>query len=177
MHIFLQGARKIGKTTVIKNTIDLLSADTPLVLGGFFTWNGGRGDPNVYIRPARQAGENEVFRLAGFDAEKGGMISDAETFEQDGVRILEHCADSNLIILDELGFLESGAPLFKRKVLDITGGGIPVLGVLRLGDVPWHDDIKENPAVKIYDVNENNRDTLPRLLSGILGSIIRGRSL
>ena len=167
-HIFLQGPRNIGKSTVITKTLDILNAHRAIILGGFFTWNGGHGDPHVYMRPALPEPEGERYRLASYDTDKGGLICDIQAFEKSGAELLKRSRNADLIIMDELGFLENDAAEFKRAVLDIISGDIPVLGVLRLGDVPWHKDIKSNPRVTIFEVNEKNRDTLPRELAALL---------
>ena len=168
MHVFLQGPRNVGKTTVIRKTLSILMARKPLILGGFFTWNGGKDDPCVYMQPARPDVEGERYKLAGFNMEKGGLICDIQVFERDGARLLSISKGAELIIMDELGFLESSALNFRRAVLDTLAGDTPVFGTLRLGDVPWHNEIKSNPLVKLYDVSEKNRDTLPPELAKAL---------
>jgi len=55
VHVFLQGPKNIGKSTVILKTLDLLRMRKPVTIGGFFTWKGGAGDPNIYMRPAGPA--------------------------------------------------------------------------------------------------------------------------
>jgi len=145
-----------------------LSQRVQLVTGGFFTWNGGSGDPNIYMCPARQGGEKEAFRVAGlgegYSAEthvRGGMVCDIEAFESGGARLITESNNADLIIMDELGYLESDAPKFKKAVLDAIAGNIPILGVVRLGDIPWHKDIKLNHSVTLIDVNMENRGVLP----------------
>ena len=171
MHVFLQGPRNIGKSTVIRKTLDILSAPGPVRLGGFFTWNGGDDDPHIYIAAAESAdgsGEdnNRKYRLASFDPERGGLKCDTQIFETIGVELLtDGNADADLLIMDELGFLENSAPKFRRAVLDAIAGSIPVLGVLRLGDIKWHAEIKRDPSVALYDVNTENRDALPQVLA------------
>jgi len=170
MHIFLQGPRNIGKSTVIRKTLDILEAQRPLALGGFFTWNEMSAGTNIYMRPAGNGGEKEKFHIAGFDEGSGGLICDVQIFEQEGVRLLNESRDSELIIMDELGFLESNAPKFKQAVFNVILGNIPVFGVMRLGDVPWHAEIKRCPSVTLYDVNMENRSTLPQELAALLRS-------
>jgi len=145
----------------------------PLKIGGFYTWNGGEPDPHIYMKPAVSSTEEERYCLASYDLDNGGLIGNMEAFEKDGVRILTESNGDELIIMDELGFLEAKAPAFRQTVLDILAGDVPVLGVLRLGDVPWHQDIKRNPEVAIYDISEKNRDTLPRELATRLRPKIR----
>ena len=168
MHIFLQGPKRIGKSTVIRRTLEIMLADMPLRLGGFFTWNGGRDDPYVYIRPACDSGKEERYRIASYDFVKGGLTANIAAFELEGVQLLRERTDADLIIMDELGFLESDAPAFKQAVLDVLDECVPVFGVLRLGDVEWHKEIKRNPSVALYDINFDNRDDLPQELAEAL---------
>jgi len=170
MHIFLQGPRNIGKSTVIRKTLAILTSQKPLAIGGFFTWNCGEAGKAVYLQSAKNGGEGEVYRIASQDKEKGGLLCDIEVFERDGVRLLIESKDADLVIMDELGFLESDASNFRQAVLDLIAGDIPVYGVLRLGDVPWHAEIKRNPRIALYDVNEENRDALPKKLADALNS-------
>ena len=173
MHVFLQGLRNIGKSTVILKTIDLLIARRSLLVGGFFTWNGGKGDLNVYIRPAASSPQEDIYRLASWNAEESRLVCDIRVFEETGVRILKQSKGADLIIMDELGYLESNSPMFKQTVMDTISGDIPILGVLRLGDIPWQNDIKRNPKVTLYSVNEENRETLPQV---ILNATVHGVS-
>ena len=165
MHIFLQGPKRIGKSTVISRTLEIVLARSELRLGGFFTWNGGKDDPNVYMKPACHSRSGEIYRLASWNDVSKRLVCDVSVFERDGVRLLGDSPDADLLILDELGFLESDATVFKQSVMEIITGDIPVFGVLRLGDVPWHAEIKRNPLVTLYDVNEKNRDKLPQELA------------
>ena len=176
MHIFLQGPRNVGKSTVIRKTLDILAVESPLEIGGFFTWNGGKGNPYIFMKSARNNGEGEIYRIAHFDESKGGLKCDIEVFEREGVRLLNASRKSELIIMDELGYLESDAPMFKQAVLNLVSGQAPVYGVLRLGDVPWHDAIKRNPLVKLVDVNKDNRDVLPQKLAGMLRAVRKSES-
>ena len=194
MHIFLQGDRGIGKSTVIRRTLDMLESRPGFKLGGFFTWNGGADDPNIYMRAAQAgsataqassataqadsataqaglgtagalAGEGVIHRVAAYDASKRRMVCDTQVFETFGAQILLDSAGADLIIMDELGYLESSAEEFKKAVMETLAGHTPVLGVLRLGDVPWHESIKNSPRVKIFDVNEETRGMLPQVLT------------
>jgi len=173
MHIFLTGPRNIGKSTAIHRTLDILMAQGPLKLGGFFTWRGGAADPHVYLSPAEVGREHEIYRLAAYDAKSGGLNCDVAVFEQTGVKLLAQSLGADLLIMDELGFLESKAPAFRQAVATALLSAAPVLGVLRLGDIPWLSEIKSNPQVILYEVNENNRDELPQKLAARITAILR----
>ena len=171
MHIFLQGPRNVGKSTAIRKTLDIMSKTTSLSLGGFFTWNGGGETARIFLRPAIESRSDEVSLLASFDPAIGRMKCNPDVFEQTAAHLLAESASADLIIMDELGFIETDAPAFRKAVHDTLAGDVPVFGVLRQGkDIPWHDDIKKNPRVRLFDVTQENRDNLPQELARLLHS-------
>jgi nucleoside-triphosphatase len=167
LHIFLQGPRNIGKSAAILKTLDILGEQPrDIAIAGFYTWNSRDGGTQIFMRPAAQGREGEIYRLASYNNDRGGLECDFSVFEKAGVNILTESAGADIIVMDELGFLEAGAPAFRKAALDILDGNVPVLGVLRQGkEIPWHDEIKNHPRVSLYDVNEKNRDDLPRELA------------
>lgn len=182
MHIFLQGQRGIGKSTVIRKVLEIITTEKPVLFGGFFTWKDGNEDPNIYIKPAadyysendrkrlttsRDAVNGEKRLIASRDPVNGGMKCDVRAFEETGVRLLD-CKNAGLILMDELGFLERDAKCFKQAVYDRLEGDVPILGVLRLAEIPWFEPIINNPKVKLISVDETNRDSLPRELADML---------
>ena len=168
MHIFLQGALKVGKSTVIRKTLDILTARRPLKIGGFMTWRGEDPDPNVYIRPAMPGREREKIHLATHHPEECITDCDPQIFDQFGVRLLTESPDADLIIMDELGYLERNSLVFQQVVLDILAGNIPVIGTLRMKDIAWHEQIKADPRVSILEVTLENRDTLPQTIARLI---------
>ena len=168
MHIFLQGPRNIGKSTVIQKTLQMLENATKLTIAGFFTWNGGETDPHIYMRAAEKNVGKKTYRIASYNPQGGGMNCDISVFDNIGVRLLNENINANLIIMDELGFLESDANLFKQTVMEKVMGETMIFGVLRLGNVPWHETIKLAESVTIYDINELNRDAMPQMLFDII---------
>lgn len=171
MHIFLTGPRRVGKSTVIQKTISLLQEEGELCLGGFLTYWGVEGDPHLYITAADPGRRQAPARLA--DYQNGGLIRHAEAFEQQGVELLRLVERLQLICMDELGFLEADSPLFQQQVYCLLDGDTPVLGVLRAGDIPWHEPIKAHPRVRLCEVNLENREQLPVQLAALLRLRIR----
>ncbi|MDR2162469.1 MAG: nucleoside-triphosphatase [Clostridiales Family XIII bacterium] len=73
-----------------------------------------------------------------------------------------------LIIMDELGFMETDALVFRETVMSVLGGGIPVLGVLRQDTGPFLGAVRGHPRVEVVEVTERTRDVLPRELAAAL---------
>ena len=72
-----------------------------------------------------------------------------------------------LILMDELGFLEAEAGLFREAVLAALRGPKPVLGVVRQGLGVWGDA----PLGEVWEVTESDREEIPARLRQRLASI------
>ena len=169
MHIFLQGPSGIGKSTVIHKSIARFSK--PPSVGGFITYK--IEDDGIYICAANQADRRDAVCVARYD-ECGAKTAYPEVFNTEGVGFLKNAQNFDLICMDELGYLESKAELFMREVLACLDGGVPIIGVLRDAEIPWHAPVKSHPCVSIIRVSADNRDGLPHYLCSMLKQHIRG---
>ena len=169
MHIFLQGALDVGKSTVIIKALDILTAIRPFKIGGFMTWRDKTSDRHdVYIRPAMPGREREKYHLASYCPNDRRMNYDPRIFDQLCTRFLTESLNADFIIMDELGFLERHSFIFQQAVLNTLNRDIPVIGALRKGDIPWHESIKTNPRTSLFEITLENRDALPRELAARL---------
>ena len=172
MHVFLSGRRHAGKSTVIQKTISLLKEEGALLLGGFLTYWGDEGDPRLYISAADPAQGQVPAMLAEYL--DGRMLCYTDVFDKVGVDLLRDVGAPQLICMDELGFLEADSPLFIRQVLQCLDGGTPVIGVLREGDIPWHEPVKKHPDVTLHHIRDtDDREQLPYRLAEALRPYIR----
>ena len=153
MKIFLTGERGIGKSTIISKVLAELSQCS---LGGFFTRPDGE-----YIKMYPAADEN----AAGFVVGKRKVSGFTEAFDTDGVDLLKRSLSSDLIILDEIGWMESSAEKFSSAIMDILSSDKNVLGVLRLGcETELAKAIKKDTSVKIIRITEENRNDIVKEL-------------
>ncbi len=151
--------RGSGKTTLAERIIK--ECNRPVY--GFFT----RKYPDrltedglcpIYIFPA---GGEPVFddaHLIGLGG-NGNHYTNTDVFDQTGVSLLE-CDDKNgIIIMDEIGFLEMEAELFKSKVLEVLGGDIPVLLMLKAKmRNEFVRAVRSYPGIEFIYMDETNRD-------------------
>ena len=161
MVIFLTGERGVGKSTALRRAL----RGCGLGIGGFMTDFGeSRYAENKALRllpwseePDFSAGE--TCALLG----PGGRQVFPEVFDVLGSRLLLSAAGDpacDLILLDELGFLEADAQRFRAAVLSVLAGPKPVLGVVRRGLGVWQDA----PLGELWVVTKENGDSLPRNL-------------
>jgi molybdate transport system regulatory protein len=85
-----------------------------------------------------------------------------EVFETLGVNLLTHCLDNHpdIIVMDELGFLESEATTFQQRVFSCLDAPVPVWGVIKPLSTPFLDGIRERKDVTVLTITIDNRDRL-----------------
>jgi len=173
--ILLTGAVGSGKSTVVDGVLRLLQ----VAYGGFRTTR--------CLVDNRRAGftitdimTGATALIAEFSAD-GELIAHPEGFETIGVRAIKRALaaeEIEIIVMDELGFLELGAPRFQAAVLQALHGPKPVLGVLKQRHNSFLDEIRMLHNVRIINVDKHNRDRLPAEIAPALrsSSVINGQS-
>lgn len=170
MHIFITGEVGVGKTTLLKYLLEQLPKEK---IYGFYTQKlskeeqlGGKGE--VYLSAAPY---KEQIRLEHCVAEILGNRQFnlyLEEFENYGVSLLEAIPDGSYVLMDELGFLESKAPRFCSKVLELLDREIKILGVIKPKKTEFLDTVRAHERVAIYSMTEENRTVLRGMLRQIL---------
>lgn len=161
MKILLTGRSGAGKTTVLNRALTLLGVEP----GGFRTercrLEGGLlGYRIVDLLTGRAAPIGKVI--------EGRPVPLPEGFEEVGVEALHRAMERDLIVMDELGFLELSAPLFQEAVLAALTGPKPVLGAIKPVRNAFLDAVRASPGLELIEVREENRDRLPLELARLL---------
>ena len=161
-HVFLTGEKHIGKSTLLKMALLTYKGKT----GGFFTVRTniflGSGY-SVHIFPAGgkqvPTAENLLFVCGNTNTDT------ADRFNTLGCAALAR-NNVSLFIMDELGPHEAEAEDFRKKVMEILDGDIPVFGVLQTpADRVW-TEIASRKDIKVITVTKENRNS-PVLISEI----------
>lgn len=156
LRIFLTGNRQIGKSTIIKKILAELEGVAP---GGYFTLGKGR---DIFMFPASGRAED------GFAVGQRGSCGFTQVFNEKGTQILKDSEAAELIVLDEVGWMERDAAVFSEEILKLLSSGKCVLGVIRKDcDTALCNAIRKAPGVKIIEVSEQNRSALASELSGL----------
>ena len=94
-----------------------------------------------------------------------GRRSFPETFDAFAEEAMGSFGQAQLIILDELGFLESEAEIFRSSVLKLLDGEIPVLAAVKTKSTAFLNAVREHPAAECFELYPDNRDAqLERVL-------------
>lgn len=158
MPLFLTGARQVGKSTALRKAL----AASEKRFGGVMTrFDVRHGERKLYLLPyslseALPESIPDCAVCARMGAE--GRRADPAVFDTLGVELLRKAmADADVIVIDELGFLEESAEGFRNAVSAALRGSKPVLGVVREGLGAW----SEAPLGEVIEVTAGNRDAVP----------------
>ena len=162
-NLFLTGERGVGKSTLLKR----LLAYHSLRIGGFRTlpfaceeassgyYLVGSAEP-LPVNPS----PDRIIALRTADGRMQQQFP--EVFETLGVAILSRCAHNwpDLIIMDELGFIENEALRFQEWVFRCLDAPVLVLGVIKPLSTPFLDCIRGRKDVATFAVTLANREEL-----------------
>ena len=170
MHVFLTGPVQIGKSTLLRASLDALQ---PQKLGGFRTVSvqpQADGSRPVYLHPACSPDElHESANRVGIRRPGLGIVSFPAAFETAGLAALAGAEDCDLLLMDEIGRMERRADTYSARILTLLDGGVPILGVVqKKADTPLAQAIRSHPRVRLIEVSEENRNTLlPTILEAL----------
>ncbi|HJJ31020.1 MAG TPA: hypothetical protein O0X97_02080 [Methanocorpusculum sp.] len=169
-HIFLTGEVQIGKSTAIEKAVDMLCI-TP---GGFRTKGSNYkadGSSDVMLYPAEKTPEEGY--IAAHRSTAGKTVF-PEIFNAFGPLFLKRPAE--LILMDELGYMESSAAEFQKAVFETLDGKTPVLGVIRNKSTPFLDTVRKRDDIILITVTEQNRDFIPEKIVYFMNGIRQGKA-
>ena len=164
--LLLTGAPGCGKTTALRHALEgyLLhsSPDAP-ACGGFYT------------REVRRHGSRDGFEIVTLDGQHGLLAHvdipgplrvehygvDLTTLEQVAIPALRQAhAAGGMVIIDEIGPMETFSSLFCQVVEEILSAPGCVVGTIVQRSTPFTDKLKRLPGVTLLEVNLSNRESM-----------------
>lgn len=168
MNIFLTGNIQVGKSTIINKFI---TSHPNIKVGGFKTVSnfdkslGVYG--GVYIGPASE----DSFKF-NEDCHVGNRVSGKKSFPHifdiKGLEYLKIDDSYDLVIMDEIGFMETNAKKFSKAVLDVLDLDVPVIGVIKPIRKGLPLNVKMHEKTKLLEVTIDNRDHIYNKFKTIL---------
>ncbi|MEL7608736.1 MAG: nucleoside-triphosphatase [Bacillota bacterium] len=157
MHVLIVGEVGVGKSTLIRKLLEGL--ETPC---GFITKKEPQDESanaNIYIHsPALPWHYGEDNRVGVCSAE--GATPFWDVFDRMGVKLLQEPAQGRVVLMDELGFLESKAEKFCAEVLRALDGPDTVVAAVKPKDTEFLLRVRSHPKARCYPITFENRDRL-----------------
>jgi len=163
-HVILTGEVGAGKSTALEKALRLLDAQTEGIWTGTYESREER-QKTLYMRAYGDAAKGCPFaRMPGTD--KGHA---ARCFDVIGVHLLRRARQcGELIVIDEMGWLERDASIYQQELRDTFDGSVPVLAVLRKNKAEWADWIRSRADVELITVDSKSWDCLHERIAEIL---------
>lgn len=164
--LFLTGDPGCGKTTAILRVVEALKGAVPMT--GFVTeeirGRGGREgfrgvtlDGRTFILAHVES--RSEFRVGRYGVETEGL-------EQWGVPALEPRAETALVVLDEVGKMESASTRFRAAVEALLEADVAVLATIAAHGVGFVKHVRHDPRVTLMKMTRASRDA-------VVGEILR----
>lgn len=159
MHTLIVGSHRTGRGPFIDRLLSALGPE--LNLYGYRSVKeapGPDGNCPIYIYPAagerRRSAENQ---LGWCRDQKSTTYPDV--FERQA-GLITGAGKDGLLIMDEIGPMESGSPLFSAAVLAALEGDVPILASVRDIDIPFLEAVRGHRNARCFSLGSDNAQSL-----------------
>ncbi len=158
MKILLCGDINSGKTTLIQR----LLADMSAAPRGYITVRMPEVDgvSNVYLYDIANPPERVEDAAVIMAISDAGTEKHPERLDTLGVRYLTDIPAGSVVVLDEIGSLETASPEFQKAVMRILSGDYTVLAAVKAANTDFLRAVRRHPDCELYIITPDNRDAL-----------------
>ena len=160
MHILIVGEKHVGKSTLINKILDKINRP----LYGFRTKKEDDleteefGSP-VYIYDVSKPQVHEEENRVGYCKDFHTSIN-IDAFNRYASVLKEDIPQDGIILMDEIGFMESKAEEFCKAIMGRLDGDIPVIAAVKNKETPFLEKVRNHPNCKCFFIDKENRDEL-----------------
>jgi nucleoside-triphosphatase len=160
--ILLEGRPGVGKTTVVRRLGELLD-EMGVVLGGFVTEELRESGRRIGFSVETLDGDRAVLAHVDFDGPPrvGKYGVDLGAFERVALPALARTAETELLLIDELGKMELASAAFRTAVTDLFEQSARIVATVQIARHPLTDELKSRSDVETIRVSTANRGELP----------------
>lgn len=167
MKILICGDVQVGKSTLIRKLI----TDMGRAPRGYITKRipAPKGETSyVYLydiaNPPEHIEDSAVIKKITPD----GFTDYPEVMDELGAKYLSGIPEGELVILDEVGTIESRAPLFQKALMSILSGNYDVLASIKAQNTEFLRAVRSHPDCDLYIITPGNRDELHAQLKSLV---------
>lgn len=160
MHALIVGARGVGKSTLIRRVLEQLNQ--PLI--GFETKKEDaladevNGSPVSIYEAGKEHLQTEE-NLVGHCKNKHAATM-KEAFDRYAPKLTVPVPQDRIVVMDELGFMESRSEAFCNAVMGLLDGEAPVIAAVKDKDIPFLEAVRSHPNTRCFFITPDNRDAL-----------------
>ena len=168
MHVLITGPRGVGKSTLIRRVTEELGRP----VFGYETKKEdslarpGKGSP-VYIYPAGEERRRTEENLVGWCENRCSEVFPA-AFDRFAPRLLAPVPAGCVVVLDEIGVLESASEAFCEAVLRLLDGDAPVIAAVKDKITPFLERVRRHPGCKCFSLTPENWEGIQAEVTAVL---------
>lgn len=118
----------------------------------------------IYIYPVKGKRKRSDDNLLGCCKSQYATVY-PEAFERNAY-LIEDAKPDGLLVMDEIGPMESRSPRFCAAVLAALDGDVPILASVRDNDTPFLNEVRSHPNAQCFYLTKENGETLfPEVLA------------
>lgn len=165
-NLFLTGQIGIGKSTLLKKIIEKIN----LSIGGYITEKTIKDSIKIFTVRSLYNGieKHTIAKIYTKDASKKVFVNSFNSIAASVLHMSLKYRD--LIVLDELGFMENDINSFTSKVYELLDSNKVVFGVLKDHDCEFLNNIRKREDTLIIKITKENRDKILEDIISILKS-------
>lgn len=165
-NLFLTGDIKVGKTTILKHILKKVDVS----IGGYITDRSYQDNTRKFT--ALSLYDNvSAFNIAKVDRDTFDKKIYLDTFKIHLVSLIEKSMKyRDMVVLDELGFMEDSISPFKKQIFSLLDSSTPVFGIIKKYDCDFLNSIRNRDDVIVVEITESNRDNIESYVIDILKS-------
>ena len=159
MHILIVGNYTTDRAGVIDRL--LAELDPQLKLYGYRSVKeeeDEQGNAPIYIYPVKGKRRRGEDNLLGLCKERFATAY-PEAFERNAY-LIEEAKPDGLLVMDEIGPMESKSPRFCAAVLAALDGDVPILAAVRDNETPFLEQVRSHPKARCFFLAEDSVETL-----------------
>lgn len=159
MKILLCGDVNSGKSTMIEKLV----ADMGEAPRGYITVRrpaGADGKSYVYLYDIADPPENIGDAQVIMSISDSGTERHPEYMDSLAASYLRDIPEGSLVVMDEIGTLESDSPVFQREVMRILSGNYRVFAAVKAQNTEFLRAVRRHPDCELYIITPENRDDL-----------------
>ena len=164
MHILIVGNSDINRAGFVDALLARLTP-RPTLYGYRSTKEaeGPDGQAPIYIYPAQGPRQQSRQNLLGWCRARKAQVR-PEAFAENAF-LIEDAKPGGLLVMDEIGPMESRSPRFCDAVLAALDGDVPILATVRDHDIPFLRQVRSHPKARCFPLtNETAEALLPQVL-------------
>ncbi|MDD5903075.1 MAG: nucleoside-triphosphatase [Oscillospiraceae bacterium] len=158
MKIMLCGDINSGKSTLIRKLLEDMGKPPK----GYITVRmpAVDGVSKVYLYDIANPPERVEDAAVIITIENEVREKHPELLDTLGVQYLTDIPAGSVVVLDEIGSLESASPEFQKAVMRILSGDYTVLAAVKAANTDFLRAVRKHPDCELYIITPDNRDAL-----------------